>query len=403
MKRSIINRYLFVTQVVTRLITKSLPGIITKFLILLLIVLTQFFFVAPRIAYAASAPNLGVASSYSVFGDAGVTDAGGSSMWGDVGQNAAGDGSTAGEMTGTLYTIAQPTVVSAISVAYGDLAGEAQTGAIDLGASPTVGPGVYDVGATAFNSTLTLSGSGVYIFRSTESIAQTAGGTMLLTNGATSCNVYWQIPTSITFADSGNIVGSIITNTGDITFASGVNLVGRAWAHTSVTLDHNRITQPDCTAAAVAGSSLASAGPPPAPYCPPLSNQIVAPVVLQSERMSPTSISLSWGPYSGTNLFNVEYGFTNGSWLYNTDVTGFSVTLGSLPANQPIWVRIATRSDCTIGNYGQSKLVGGPGLPNTGFAPSDNNSQWYLPAGIFLGISIPLFLIQRKQTFSSGH
>jgi uncharacterized repeat protein (TIGR01451 family)/LPXTG-motif cell wall-anchored protein len=152
--------------------------------------------------------------------------------------------------------VANVPVVNAIAAAYGNLAGEAQTGAIDLAASPTVTPGVYDVAATAFNSTLTLNGAGVYIFRSTSSIAQTAGGTMALTGGATACNVYWQIPTSMTFAAApASIVGTIITNTGMISFVSGVALEGRAWAKTQVTMDNNQITQPTCVAATPTGNT----------------------------------------------------------------------------------------------------------------------------------------------------
>lgn len=74
---------------------------------------------------------------------------------------------------------------------------------------------------------------------------------MLLTNGATSCDVYWQIPTSMTFGASGNIVGTIIASTGNITFVSGVNLIGRAWSHTLLTMDNNQITEPVCTVAPV--------------------------------------------------------------------------------------------------------------------------------------------------------
>lgn len=209
------------------------------------------------VSAATTAPTLGAASGYSVFGSAGVTDAGGSSMWGDVGENGAGDGSTAGEMAGSLHTVAEPTVVSAISSAYGDLNTQAQTGVgiLDLHGSPSVGPGVYDVAATAFDSTLTLTGAGVYIFRSTSSIAQSAGGTMLLTGGATACNVYWQIPNSMTFAAAGSIAGTIITNTGLISMVSGVSLQGRAWAHTAVTLDNDTITEPVCAAAPPVASS----------------------------------------------------------------------------------------------------------------------------------------------------
>lgn len=383
----------------------ALPKRLTIFITLVLVVLTQLFFVAPQIVYAASAPNLGVASTYSVFGNAGITEVAGSHLWGDVGDNGLGHANLiASQVDGNLYSVSQPTVVNAITSAYGDLAAQPQTGSIDLGGSPTVGPGVYNVGATAFNSTLTLSGDGVYIFQSTSSVAQTAGGTMLLTNGASSCNVYWQIPTSMTFGASGNIVGTIIASTGNISFVSGVNLVGRAFAHTQVTLDHNQITQPNCAAAA-SSASLSPAGAPVI-SCPPLDPQIVAPSIIDSRRVSPTSIFVSWGPYSGTNMFNVQYGFTNNDWSYSTNVTGFSTTINDLPANSPVWVRVAARNDCAIGSYGPSSgignysaptFTGSPGLPNTGFAKNMNNTSWYIVSSLLVGASILLVLIKRKH------
>lgn len=148
----------------------------------------------PMPAYAATAPVLGAAAGYSVFGNAGITETAAqtSHLWGNAGGNGLGHASLiASQVDGAIDAGANVPVVGAISSAYGDLAGEVQTGAIDLAASPTVVPGVYDVAATAFNSTLTLNGAGVYIFRSTSSIAQTAGGTMLLTNGACASNVFW--------------------------------------------------------------------------------------------------------------------------------------------------------------------------------------------------------------------
>jgi len=220
-----------------------------------LVVSLIFSFTGSTTANAATAPNLGVAAGYSVFGNAGITETVGqnSRLWGNAGGNGFGHANLiASQVTGSIDAGANASVVSAISAAYGNLAGEAQTGAINLALSPTVTPGVYDIAATAFNSTLTLNGDGVYIFRSTSSIAQTAGGTMVLTNGATACKVYWQIPTSMTFAAAGTIEGTIITNTGLISFVSGVNLKGRAWAATQVTMDNNQITEPTCAAAAAA-------------------------------------------------------------------------------------------------------------------------------------------------------
>jgi hypothetical protein len=216
-----------------------------------------FSFASPNFVNAATAPNLGVAIGYSVFGNAGITETVGqlSHLWGNAGGNGFGHASLiASQVDGSIDAGANVPVVGAISTAYGNLASEAQTGVIDLATSPTVVPGVYNVGATAFSSTLTLNGAGVYIFRSTSSIAQTAGGTMVLTNGATACNVFWQIPTSMTFAAVGSIEGTIITNTGLISFVPGVSLKGRAWAATQVTMNNNQITEPTCVIPPVSGS-----------------------------------------------------------------------------------------------------------------------------------------------------
>lgn len=358
---------------------------ITSVIALLLIITIQFVVMIPMPkAYAASAPNLGTASGYSIFGQTGVTNTGGTHVWGDVGENGNGDGSLAGKVSGTLFTIAQPTIVSAITSAYNDLNGEAQTGSISLSASPTVGPGVYDIAATAFNSTLTLDGAGVYIFRSTSSIAQTAGGTMNLTNGACASNVFWQIPAAMTFAATGNIEGTIIAGT-LISFVSGTSLKGRAWAGTQVTLINNQVTEPatcssptptptpttDSSSSSSSSSGGSSASAPAAKICPALN--YIAPIIIDSKRIDADSISLNWGPYSGIDTFLVQYGLENEKWLYNVNVTGFSTTLNALPENQPIWARVGVSDDCSLGNYGKSSFVGGPLLPSAGFAPRQNN------------------------------
>lgn len=409
---------------------------ITNITALLLIVVTQFVILLPvPKAYAATAPNMGVAVGYSVFGQTGVTNTGGTHMWGDVGENGAGDGSTAGKMDGTLFTIAQPTVVSAITSAYGDLAGQGLTGAIDLATSPTVGPGVYDIAATAFNSPLTLDGAGVYIFRSTSSIAQTAGGTMNLTNSACASNVFWQIPAAMTFAATGNIEGTIIAGT-LISFVSGTSLKGRAWAETQVTLINNQITEPatcvsptstptptptpTSSSSSSSSSSSDSSGSSGTTTYPTLASTVIAPTILESRRAGANSIFISWGPYSGVDTFNVQYGLENGKWLYNTNVTGFSTTINSLPSNQPIYIRVAARNAGLIGNYGGSKLVGGQievtnsnvlgvSFPNTGIGPKNYNSSeknipWnlVLPGSILIAL-FSYFLIHRKHGFSSRH
>ena len=151
---------------------------------------------------AATAPTLGIAAGYAVYSDAGITN----TVWTthirwNVGDNGFGHpGLIAWQVDGTLGITAGAWVAAAVLIAYGQLA--AQPGAVPLvlAGNNAVGPGVYDIGAGTLNGTLTLSGAGVYVFRSTSSITVTpgVGAKVLLTNGADACNVFWQIPTSMT-------------------------------------------------------------------------------------------------------------------------------------------------------------------------------------------------------------
>lgn len=355
---------------------------------------------SPAGVLAATAPDLGTADSYAVFGKAGVTnDAGGTThIWGNVGADAIGNitNLVAGQVDGTITAPASG-VQTAASAAYDtlDLGSQGTPTVLNLAGNNTVAPGVYNVQASTLNGTLTLDGAGVYIFRSTSSISTSGSGTMSLINGATACNVFWEIPTSMTIGGSAHIEGTIIAQTGLISLGSGTSLKGRALSLTKqVTLLLNQITNPSCaspTPTPTSGSiptptSGSTPTPTPtstststqnlgsvAPYCPPISSQVVDPTVIESKRTSPTSIFFTWGPYSGVDTFNVQYGFEEGNLPYNVDVTGFSTTINALHTNQPIWVRVAARNDCQIGTYGQPKLVGGPKLPNTGFEPQNRN------------------------------
>lgn len=385
-----------------------------KFIVLLLIVLLQFVFVPVSKARAATAPDLGVANSYAVFGKTGVTnDTGGTThIWGNVGADLLSN------ITNLISTQVDGTILgpvagvqTAASAAYDtlDLGTQGTPAPLDLSGPHTVTPGVYTVGATTLNDTLTLNGAGVYIFRSSSSISTSGAGTMSLINGATACDVFWEIPASMTIGANAHIEGTIIAQTGLISLGSGTTLKGRALSLTKqVTLLLNQITQPVCAAGSTSSSTSAlvndTTSVPASPYCPTISNQIIAPIIIESRRVDSDSIFISWGPYSGTDTFNVEYGYENGKWLYNTNVTGFSTTINALHPNQPIWVRVTARNNCTIGTYGPAKLVGGSGLPSTGFGPAQSSAiPWYVPAGIGVAISVLFVFIQKERRFSSRH
>ena len=382
----------------------------TKFTALLLIVLIQFIFIPPQKAYAATSPSLGAAASYSILGGTTVTNTGTTTVAGDLGVYA-GSAVTGILPTavgafngGSIHTAdvsaqnaqaANTVAFLALSAAPNVDCGTTYAGTKDLTTVSPLVAGIYCADAFTLSGNLTLSGTGVWIFRSAATIITASGS---IVTGGDPCNVWWKAVSSVTLGTNSTMIGNILAST-SVTMNTGATLNGRAFASTgAVTMDSNTITGLSCLAT---GTSVAlTSGGTSSSYCPP--TDYATPVIIESRRVDADSIFLSWGPYSGINTFNVQYGTENGKWLYSTNVTGFSTTLNNLPANTPIWVRIATTDYCSVGEYGAGRLVGGPGLPDTGFAPNEKGIAWYIPAGILVGISA-LLLIQRKYRFLSGH
>jgi hypothetical protein len=224
--------------------------------ILLLILAIPMAISGVSVAHAATAPTLGAAETYAVFGKAGVTNdsaAGTTHIWGNVGADATNvtDLDDATQVDGVIDS--GTGVEAAILTAYGVLAGQAPDGVLDLSGTNTVTPGLYTVGATTLNGTLTLDGAGVYIFRSSSSISTSGPAVVSLINGATPCNVFWQIPAAMTIGAGTQMVGTIITDTELISLAAGATLQGRALSRIAqVTLDSSQITEPTCVSEEVA-------------------------------------------------------------------------------------------------------------------------------------------------------
>ena len=108
----------------------------------------------------------------------------------------------------------------------------------------TLHPGVYSVGDALLSGELTLDGQGTYVFLMSSGL--TSSGDVTLINGASPCDVFWQV-TSSAAIQAGSFVGTIIANT-SITFGNGVQLNGRALALTgNVTLINNSISGPICS------------------------------------------------------------------------------------------------------------------------------------------------------------
>ena len=209
------------------------------------------------LARAQSAPPLASAQSFAVLAATTVTNTGLTVIKGNLGVSpgTAVTGFPPGTVIGgTIHsddaraTSAQADALTAYNVLAAETCGTNLSGSI-LGTSAgavTLSPGVYCFASSAqLTGTLTLSGTGVYIFQVGSTLTTASGSSVILAGGATAGNVFWQVGTSATLGVNTIFVGSILANVSD-TVTAGSSVAGRIFALTgAVTLDTNAITEAD--------------------------------------------------------------------------------------------------------------------------------------------------------------
>jgi hypothetical protein len=205
------------------------------------------------LGWAQSAPPLGSAQSFAVLGGSTVTNTGPTVITGDLGVSpgTAVTGFPPGSVTGGSIHAGDAAAVSAQAAAHTAYAalvaepcGTNLTGKT-LGTSPgavTLSPGVYCFNTSAqLTGTLTLSGSGVYVFKMGSTLTTASNSSIVLAGGATAGNVFWQVGSSATLGTNTALEGSILAHISD-TVTAGVSVTGRVFALTgAVTLSGNRI------------------------------------------------------------------------------------------------------------------------------------------------------------------
>jgi hypothetical protein len=241
--------------------------------VLTLLVAVVVVAVTPTRANAATAVNLGTADSFAVLAGAAVTNTGPSVVTGDVGVHPGTSISGfapngPGTVNGTMHsadTVAQQAKTDLVA-AYNDAAGQASDAALPPDAGGlTLVPGVYTASSTLqLTGTLTLDAQGdpnaVWVFQVGSALTTASGSSVSLINGASPCNVFWQIGSSATLGTGTHFVGTIMAKAA-ITVTTGATIEGRALAEVeAVTLDTNVITRPECDGATTTGDDAAATG-----------------------------------------------------------------------------------------------------------------------------------------------
>ena len=257
-------------------------------------------------AVAISGPvDLGSATPFGVLAGSAVPNTGATTITGDLGVSpgAVITGFPPGLVLGSVR-VADATALQAktdLTTAYNVAASltPTQSGLTEL-ANLSLVPGVYSGQALLLGGDLTLSGTAdsVWVFQSATSLVTGSASRILLTGGATSCNVFWQVGSSATLGANSAFVGTVLADQ-SITATANAVVQGRLLARAgAVTLDGNRIVQPaNCN---------------PAPPAVTVSPTITSP--------APTAAASVGTPYASTIIAS------------GTPVVSYRVSSGSLPA-----------------------------------------------------------------------
>ena len=198
------------------------------------------------------APNLRSLTTFAFFTANGAFKVNGdaTTVNGDVGTNSgAFDGFTPGTLTGNKRLPGSPQAIQAASdvlAAYNSLTPVTcdRTMAAEL-AGQTLTPGVScqpTALATTLNGTLTLSGPGIFIIKLNSALTTGTNSNIILTNGATANNVFFQVNGAFTAGTSSALQGTFLVN-GAIVLATGASLVGRGLSIVgAITLNANTVT-----------------------------------------------------------------------------------------------------------------------------------------------------------------
>ena len=201
---------------------------------------------------SAAAQNLGTAAQFAVLGATpNVTNTGPTLVSGSVGVWPAASitGFPPGLIvpgTGSFHAgdaVAQQAQTD-LTAAYLALAGLPGAAIAPALGGQTLTPGVYNAGAADLTGTLTLDGAGLYVIQTTALTTASGPGASIvsLINGASACNVFWQVGSSAAIGTFSAMQGDILALT-SITIATSASLQGRALARNgTVTLDSNVIS-----------------------------------------------------------------------------------------------------------------------------------------------------------------
>ena len=306
------------------------------------LLITVMLLCFPKASFGLTPPVLGSASGFAIFTDAGaINNNGASIVTGDVGNFTGAfnfnDGTINGShfLTGSAETFAAKTD---LDLAYGYISTLSGPVIGVTMVTTTLTPGIYQTGAaTTLDGTLTLDGEGnpdaLFIIKIGGAFATGTGAIVKLINGASLCNVFWQIDGQFDLAANSKFIGNVLAK-GAIHLLEGSSLQGRALStEGAVELHNNEVTFSPKAAGTVTGASPVCQGETGVTYSVlPIDNAASYIWTL------PPGASITAG--AGTNSITVSYSNTASSGNVTAQGTS-SCASGAVSSAFPVTVNSA--------------------------------------------------------------
>jgi hypothetical protein len=304
----------------------------------------------PGISHGQTPPDLGACSKFALFTSAGAFDnTGPTSVTGDIGSNTyAPTGFPPGTIVGVIHASDAVTLQASTDLetayAYMSTLGGSVLGVL-LGNGQTLTPGVYNTGAAAtLNGTITLDAQNnpdaTFYIRVGGAFATGINTTVLLINGASACNVYWQIGGQFDLGDNSSFSGNLLVD-GAINLMTGSRLDGRALSRAgAISTNSNIVIYPmPANAGAITGAGEVCAGETGVIYSVTAIVNATSyiwtlpPGVIITSGAGTNSITVSFGPAATDGNFTVQGSNSCGT---GTVSPAFAVTINPRPLTSAI-------------------------------------------------------------------